>query len=56
LEEQKEKPPHDPMQHPEEQPSGSDDSPCFGRLLIVLVLAVLFIGALTLTVEAYFTR
>jgi hypothetical protein len=55
LEDPKEKPPHDPMQHPEEQPSGTDDSPRFGRLLIVLVLAVLFVGLLTLASEAYFT-
>ena len=49
------KPPHDPMQHPEEQPSGSNDSPRFGRLLVVLVIAVLLIGVLTLASEAYFT-
>ena len=55
MEDQKEKPPHDPMQHPEEQPAGSDDSPRFGRLLIVLALAVLFIAILTLASEAYFT-
>ena len=49
------KPPHDPMQHPEEQPSGSDDTPRFGRLLIVLVLAVIFVGFITLASEAYYT-
>lgn len=43
------------MHHPEEQPAGSDDSPRFGRLLIVLVLAVLFVGLMTLLSEAYFS-
>ncbi|MDB5842577.1 MAG: hypothetical protein JWQ23_4529 [Herminiimonas sp.] len=44
------------MQHPEEQPSGTDDSPKFGRLLIVLAIAVILIGAITVGSEAYFSR
>jgi hypothetical protein len=46
-----------PMDHPEEQAAAtSDDTPRFGRLLVVLVLAVLLIGVLTLASEAYFSR
>lgn len=44
-----------PMHHPEEQPGGSEGSPRFGRLLIILVAAVLLIVAITLGSEAYFT-
>ena len=55
MDDPQEKPLHNPMRHPEEQPGGSDDSPRFGRLLIILVLAVVFIGILTLASEAYFT-
>lgn len=33
----------------------SDGSPKFGRLLIVLVLAVMLIGAITLSAEAYYS-
>lgn len=47
---------NNPMNHPEEQPTGIDDSPKFGRLLIVLFIAVALIGAITLGTEAYFTR
>ncbi|HJU98960.1 MAG TPA: hypothetical protein VJ752_00265 [Burkholderiaceae bacterium] len=32
-----------------------DGSPKFGRLLIVLVLAVMLIGAITLAAEAYYS-
>ena len=35
--------------------SADDGSPKFGRLLIVLVLAVMLIGAITLGAEAYYT-
>ena len=34
---------------------GSDGTPKFGRLLIVLVLAVALIGVLTLAAEAYYS-
>ena len=44
-----------PMQHPEEQPTGSDGSPKFGRLLIVLVLAVLLIVLITFGSEALYS-
>jgi hypothetical protein len=46
---------HNPMRHPEEQPTGTDDSPKFGRLLIVLVLVVLLIVGITVISEALYT-
>ena len=46
---------NNPMQHPEEQPSGSDQGPHFGKLLIVLVFAVMLIGVITFASEAYFS-
>jgi hypothetical protein len=36
-----------PMQHPDEQPHGSDQGPQFGKLLVVLAIAVLLIGVIT---------
>lgn len=45
-----------PMGHPEEQPAGSDGEPKFGRLLIVLVLAVAIVVLAAWGSEAYFTR
>ena len=45
-----------PMNHPEEQPSGIEGQPKFGRLLIVLVLVVLIIALVTWGSEAYFSR
>ncbi len=35
--------------------AAGDGSPKFGRLLIVLVLAVMLIGAITLAAEAYYS-
>ncbi len=46
---------HNPMQHPAEQPAGSDDSPKFGRLLVVLITAVLLMVVLTFASEAYYS-
>lgn len=43
------------MHHPDEQPAGSDDVPHFGRLLLVLVAAVLVIVAITLASEALYS-
>lgn len=43
------------MNHPEEQQPAGSGSPRFGRLLIVLVLAVVTIGVLTFAAEAYFS-
>jgi hypothetical protein len=41
---------------PPEQPvMGSDDAPKFGRLLIVLFLAVLVIIGITFAAEAYYS-
>lgn len=48
-------PDDNPMNHPAEQPAGSDDAPKFGRLLIVLALAVLAVVAITLASEAYYS-
>jgi hypothetical protein len=48
-------PNHNPMEHPAEQPAGSEDAPKFGRLLIVLVLAVLLIVAITFISEAMYS-
>ena len=44
-----------PMNHPEELPAGSDGSPKFGRLLIVLVLAVILIGFITFASEWFYS-
>lgn len=44
-----------PMQHPEEQPSGADGSPRFGRLLLLLAFAVLMVVAVTFGSLAYYT-
>ena len=44
-----------PMNHPEEPPTGTEGEPKFGRLLIVLVAVVAIIVLLTWGSEAYFT-
>ncbi|SNS41078.1 hypothetical protein SAMN06265795_102589 [Noviherbaspirillum humi] len=44
-----------PMNHPEEQPAGTDGAPKFGRLLIVLVAAVVLIGIITLLTERMYS-
>jgi hypothetical protein len=44
-----------PMNHPEEQPAGTDGQPKFGRLLVVLLAVVVIIVLVTLGSEAYFT-
>lgn len=44
-----------PMNHPPEQAAGADGSPKFGRLLVVLICAVLLIVAITFGSEAYFS-
>ena len=44
-----------PMNHPEEPPVGTDGTPRFGRLLLVLAAAVLFIVAVTIGSQAYFS-
>ncbi|WP_192805025.1 hypothetical protein [Noviherbaspirillum aerium] len=48
-------PDRNPMDHPPEQPSGSEGSPKFGRLLLVLVGAVLLIVAITIGSEALYS-
>ncbi len=44
-----------PMNHPPEQPTGTDDAPKFGRLLLVLAAAVMLIVAITLASEALYS-
>ncbi|HEY8608938.1 MAG TPA: hypothetical protein VIM12_17625 [Noviherbaspirillum sp.] len=44
-------PDKNPMEHPDEQPAGADGTPRFGRLLIVLLLAVLAMVGLTVFSE-----
>ena len=44
-----------PMQHPSEPPVGTDGTPQFGKLLIVLALAVMLIVAVTFASQAYFS-
>ncbi|WP_211452147.1 hypothetical protein [Collimonas antrihumi] len=44
-----------PMNHPEEQATGSEGSPKFGRLLIVLVLSVILIGFITFASEWFYS-
>jgi hypothetical protein len=48
-------PDENPMQHPEEPQAGGSGSPRFGLLLVVLVIAVVFIGVMTFASEAYFS-
>ncbi|HEY0845235.1 MAG TPA: hypothetical protein VGE12_07700 [Noviherbaspirillum sp.] len=43
------------MQHPDEQPTGTEDAPHFGRLLLVLGVAVLVIVAVTFLSEALYS-
>jgi hypothetical protein len=43
------------MNHPDEPPVGTDGTPHFGRLLLVLAVAVLLIVALTIGSQAYFS-
>lgn len=43
------------MRHPDEQPTGTDDAPRFGRLLLVLAAAVLVIVGVTLLSEAMYS-
>lgn len=43
------------MNHPDEQPAGTDGTPKFGRLLIVLAIAVALIGVLTFVAEAVYS-
>jgi hypothetical protein len=56
LDDPAENPRNNPMGHPEEQPAGTDGSPKFGRLLIVLAIAVILIVIVTFGSEAYFSR
>lgn len=46
---------NNPMNHPEEQPVGSDGTPKFGRLLIVLIVVVVLIGIITYASEALYS-
>ncbi len=44
-----------PMNHPKEQPAGDDGSPKFGRLLLVLIAAVMLIVVITFASEAMYS-
>ncbi len=44
-----------PMQHPDEPPIGTDGTPQFGKLLVVLAVAVMLIVAITFLSQAYFS-
>jgi hypothetical protein len=48
-------PNNNPMRHPQEQPSGTEGTPKFGRLLVILILAVLLIVAITFISEAMYS-
>lgn len=50
-----EEPADNPMGHPDEQPTGTDDSPKFGRLLLVLLAAVLAVVVLTFVAERFYS-
>jgi hypothetical protein len=50
-----EEPRNNPMEHPAEQPTGADGTPKFGKLLLVLIGAVLLIVAITLASEALYS-
>lgn len=43
------------MQHPDEQPPSGDGTPKFGRLLLVLIFAVILMILLTIATEAYYS-
>lgn len=45
----------DGLKNDPEQPAEGDGSPRFGRLLVVLICAVLLIVAITFGSEAYFS-
>lgn len=45
-----------PMNHPEEQPFGTDGEPKFGRLLIVLGLVVAIIAVVTWASAKYLSH
>ncbi len=44
-----------PMNHPDELPAGTDGTPHFGRLLLVLAAAVMLIVAVTFASQAWFS-
>ena len=46
---------NNPMHHPEEQASGIEGEPKFGRLLIILAAVVLLIVAITFCSEALYS-
>jgi hypothetical protein len=53
MKEQGREPDGNPMNHPEEQQAGTDGTPKFGRLLIVLAIAVVVIGLVSWASEKY---
>lgn len=49
-------PRNNPMQHPDEQAAGSEGTPKFGRLLLVLVSAVMLIVLITFLSESFYSK
>jgi hypothetical protein len=47
--------PDNPMDHPEEQPAGTDTPFRFGLLLLLLAGAIALIAVIVMLSEAYFT-
>ncbi|HJW55817.1 MAG TPA: hypothetical protein VJ577_11130 [Burkholderiaceae bacterium] len=43
------------MDHPDEQPAGINGAPKFGRLLVVLFIAVMLIVAMTFVADAFYS-
>jgi hypothetical protein len=54
LNDTQKKTPDNPMDHPEEQPAGTDAPFKLGRLLLLLAIAVALIGLIAIASEAYF--
>ncbi len=55
MKDQQQTPADNPVQHPDEQPAGSDGTPKFGRLLLVLILVVVVVGLITFASEALYS-
>ena len=51
----RDEPEQNPMNHPAEQPTGTDGTPKFGRLLLILIATVLLIVAITFGSEAFYS-
>jgi hypothetical protein len=54
LDESEKKAPDNPMDHPEEQPAGTDAPFKFGKLLLLLAGSIVLIAIITMLSEAYY--